>query len=196
GEVALAVVLVIGAGLLIRSLWSLRGVDPGFRAEHVVKLELHLPAARYPQRFESYPEWPEVHAFYAALLERTASVPGVRSAALAAHHPLAQGFTNSFVIEGREADRENQPEITVRPVSPGYFTTLGVPLLRGRGLTDRDGPDAPGVLLINEAAARRYFPGADPVGQRIRFWGVSREVVGVVGNERFLGLAAEAAPAV
>ncbi|HEX7088585.1 MAG TPA: ABC transporter permease [Longimicrobiales bacterium] len=195
-EVALSVVLVIGAGLLIRSLRALRGVDPGFRAERVVKLEFRLPTTRYPQDFARYPSWPEVQRFYAALLERARAVPGVRAAALAAHHPLAQGFTNSFVIEGHEPEAGSQPEIPVRPVTPGYFATLGIPLLRGRPLTDRDGPDAPAVLLINDAAAKRYFPGVDPIGKRIRFWGVSREIVGVVGNERFHGLAAEAPPAV
>jgi predicted permease len=195
-EVALSVVLVIGAGLLMRSLLALRGVDPGFRAERVVKLEFDLPTTRYPQDFARYPAWPEVQGFYTALLERARAVPGVRAAALAAHHPLAQGFTNSFVIEGREPEAGSQPEIPVRPVTPGYFATLGIPLLRGRPLTDRDGPDAPAVVLINDAAAKRYFPGADPIGQRIRFWGVSREVVGIVGNELFHGLAAEAPPAV
>ena len=194
-EVALSVVLVVGAGLLVHSLWKLQRVDPGFRTENVLRASFALPASRYPQSFDVYPRWAEVTGFQRELLERARELPGVRSAALASNHPLAPGFTNSFVIEGREDEAADQAEIPIRAVSPEYFATLGVPLLRGRLLAPRDGAEAPAVLLLNEAAARRFFPGADPVGKRIRFWGTSREIVGVVGNERFHGVAAEAPPA-
>ena len=195
GEIAISALLVIGAGLLIRSLYNLRAVDPGFRTEQVMKLDFRLPETRYPQSFDVYPEWVEIAGFHARLLERTRDLPGVLDAAITAYHPLAPGFTSSFVIEGRETEYQQQPEIPIRPVTPGYFGTLGVPLRRGRMLEPRDGPTTPGVLLINEAAARRFFPGRDPVGQRISFWGRSREIVGVVANERFRGLGEDAPPA-
>jgi predicted permease len=194
-EVALSVVLVVGAGLLIRSLWKLQAVDPGFRTAQVLKLDLTLPPSRYPQDFAEHPHWTAVSGFYQRLLERASAVPGVGAAALAASHPLAPGFTNSFVIVGREAEYTQQPEIAIRVVSPGYFALMDVPLRRGRLLEERDVADAAGVLLINEAAARRFFPAQDPVGQRIAFWGRERTVVGVVGNERFRGLGEEAPPA-
>ncbi len=194
-EVALSVVLIVGAGLLLRSLWKLQAVDPGFRTAQVVKLDLTLPASRYPQDYAEHPRWTAVTGFYHRLLERVDAVPGVESAALAASHPLAPGFTNSFVIVGREAEQERQPEIALRAVSPGYFGIVGVPLRAGRLLEERDAVDAPGVLLINEAAALRFFPGQNPLGQRIGFWGRERTIVGVVGNERFRGLGEDAPPA-
>ncbi len=194
-EVAVSVLLVIGAGLLLRSLHNLRAVDPGFRTERVLKLDFTLPESRYPQSFSDYPEWAEVTGFHQRLVDRVTGLPGVRDAAITAHHPLAPGYTNSFVIEGRENEYEQQPEIPIRPVTPGYFVTMGVPLRRGRMLEPRDGVGAPDVLLINEAAGRRFFAGRDPLGQRISFWGRSREIVGVVADERFHGLGEEAPPA-
>ena len=194
-EVAVSALLVIGAGLLLRSLHNLRAVDPGFRTERVMKLDFRLPEARYPQSFSDYPRWSEVTGFHAELIDRITGVPGVLDAAIAANHPLAPGFTSSFVIEGRENEYEQQPEIPIRPVTSGYFATMGVPLRRGRMLEPRDGVGAPDVLLINEAAARRFFAGRDPVGQRISFWDRTREIVGVVANERFRGLGEDAPPA-
>ncbi len=194
-EVALSVVLVVGAGLLLRSLWKLQAVDPGFRTAQVVKLDLALPESRYPQDYANHPRWSAVTGFYQRLLEQADAVPGVESAALAASHPLAPGFTSSFVIVGREGEYERQPEIALRAVSPGYFGIVGVPLRAGRLLEERDAVDAPGVLLINQAAALRFFPGQNPLGQRIEFWGRERTIVGVVGDERFRGVGEEAPPA-
>ena len=188
GEVALSVVLVVGAGLLIRSLWKLQTVDPGFRTAQVMKLDLTLPTSRYPQNFAEHPHWTTVSNFYRRLLERAGEVPGIEAVALAASHPLASGFTNSFVIVGREAEYPQQPEIAIRVVSDGYFRLMDVPLRRGRLLGEGDGEDAPAVLLINDAAARRFFPGQNPIGQRIAFWGRERTIVGIVGNEHFRGL--------
>jgi putative ABC transport system permease protein len=194
-EIAVSALLVIGAGLLLRSLHNLRAVDPGFRTERIVKLDFRLPESRYPQSFDDYPGWSEITGFHQRLVDRIGGIPGVLDAAIAAHHPLAPGFTNSFVIEGRENEYQQQPEIPIRPVTPGYFATMGVPLRRGRMLESRDGAGAPDVLLINQAAARRFFSGRDPLGQRISFWGRSREIVGVVADERFRGLGEDAPPA-
>jgi putative ABC transport system permease protein len=195
-EVALSVMLVIGAALMIRSVWALRNVNPGFQPEQLVEARYQLPATRYSQDFSTFPGWTEVTGFHRRLIEQLETVPGVKSASVSASGPLQTGFTNSFVIVGREAEAENQPEIYVRSASPSYFATAGVRLLRGRMLADNDDPDAPPVLLINEAGAKRFFPKSDPIGQHIRFWGTSREIVGIVADEKFAGLSSETPPAV
>jgi len=196
-ELALAVVLVVGAGLLVRSFWTLRQVDPGFTADNVLHASVQLPPARYPQSYGDFPHWTEVTNFYDRVAQRVRELPGVRSVAFASAGPLDPGFTNSFTIEGREGESaKGQAEISTRLVSPGYFETVGVPLLRGRLLSDHDGPDAPLVAVINAEAAKRYLGGEDPVGHRIRFWGTWREIVGVVGNERIHGLTVDAPAAV
>jgi putative ABC transport system permease protein len=186
-EVALAVMLVIGAALLIKSFWRLQQIDPGFRAAGVLKAEYQLPGSRYPLDFRRSSQ-PEIQAFTRTLLDRAGMLPGVESAAIAAHHPLDPGFTNSFRIIGREAEARSQPEISVRRVTPGYFRTMGVPLVSGRLLVDSDTADSAPVIVINQAAARRFFLKDDPVGRQIGYWGRARTIVGVVGNERFQGL--------
>ncbi len=187
-ELALAVVLTIGAGLLIKSFWNLLHVEAGFHAGGVLKAEYNLPASRYPVDFRVWPDFKEQHAFTRALLERVAALPGVRSAAIAGNHPLDPGFTNSFTIAGREAEARTWPEITVRLVTPGYFQTMGLGLVRGRLLENRDATSSAPVGVINEAAAVRFFPDREPLGARVRFWGTSRTVVGVVANEKVQGL--------
>ncbi|RPJ81006.1 MAG: FtsX-like permease family protein, partial [Acidobacteria bacterium] len=196
GEVALAVMLVLAAGLLLRSFWELWRVDPGFRVAHTIKAEYQLPRTRYPVDFALFPDFREMHAFTAALLRAAAAQPGVESVAVAGNHPLDPGFTNSFVVIGREAEARGWPEISVRRVTPGYFRTVGLPLVRGRLLAEADSTRAEPVLLVNETAAARFFPGSDPVGARIGFWGAARTVVGVVGNERIHGLTEAPPPCV
>jgi predicted permease len=195
-ELALAVVLVVGAGLLLKSFWQIQQVDPGFRAEGVLKAEFQLPASRYPVDFSVWPNFAEIHGFNAALLERAGGLPGVEAVAIAASHPMDQGFTNSFEIVGREAESADLPEIPIRFVTPGYFDTVGLAVRQGRALAAGDGTQAPSVALINETAARRFFPDRDPIGQRIAFWGDERRIVGVVANEKFHGLTADAPMAV
>jgi predicted permease len=187
-ELALAVLLVCSAGLLIRSYWNLASVDAGFTSHGVLKAEYQLPASRYPSDYRVWPNFKEQQAFVRALLERAAALPGVESAAVAGNHPLDPGFTNSFTSVGREAEARNWPEISLRRVTPGYFRTVGLGLVRGRLLRDADTTDAAPVALINEAAVQRFFGAADPIGHQIRFWGTSRTIVGVVANERFHGL--------
>ncbi len=192
-EVAMAVMLLVGAGLLVKSFWRLLRVDTGFRTELVLKAEYQLPESRYPRDFADWPDWKETHRFNDALLARVRSLPGVESAALAGVHPLSAGYTNSFSVVGREAEAEDWPEIAIRQVAPGYFGTVGVALRRGRLPGAEDHTGAPAVAVVNQAATRRFFPGQDPIGQRVAFWGTERTIVGVVENERFLG-AREAAP--
>ncbi len=187
-ELALAVMLMVGAGLLIRSFTALQRVDPGFDAGGVLKAEYQLPESRYPRDFDRYPNWQEVQRFNEALLQRASALPGVESAAIAGNHPLDAGFASSFVIVGREAESEDLPEISVRRAGPSYLGTLRTPLVAGRQLQASDGAAAAPVLLINEAARARFFADQDPLGQRIELWGAARTIVGVVRNERSHGV--------
>jgi predicted permease len=195
-ELALAVVLVIGAALLVKSFWRLQQVDAGFRATGVLKAEFSLPAARYPVDFRRWPDFKEMHAFNAAVLETVGALPGVESAAIAGNHPLDPGFTNSFIVVGREAEARSWPEISVRRVTPGYFDTVGLQLARGRLLSEADTTVAPPVVVINRATAERFFRDREPIGARISFWGSARTIVGIVGDEKFHGLGEEAPIAV
>jgi predicted permease len=187
-ELAFAVVLVCGAALLVRSFWTLQRVNPGFQGAGVLKAEYQLPASRYPANFRVWPNFKEQHAFNAALLGRAAALPGVESVAIAGNHPLDPGYTNSFTVVGREAESRTWPEISIRRVSAGYFRTVGLQLVQGRFFRDGDVIDSAPVVLINQAAAARLFPGRDAIGAQIRFWGSSRTIVGVIGNEKFHGL--------
>lgn len=195
-QAALAVALMIGAGILLRSFLALLAVDPGFETDRVIKAEFQLP----PSRYAMDPSRPETFApatdFYARSLAGVRAIPGVEEAAIAVDHPLQAGFTNSFVIVGREAESEAFGEIRTRFVTPGYQETLGIPVVAGRPLADSDDVEAPRVGVLNRAAAERYFPGRDPLGQELRFWGMPWRVVGVMGDERFLGVDRESEPAI
>jgi putative ABC transport system permease protein len=179
-ELALAVMLMAGAGLLIRSFWRLHQVDPGFAADGVLKAEFELPRSRYPQDYSVFPRWTEAQRFADELRRRVSALPGVVAVAIAGSHPLDAGFTSSIVVPGREAEAADWAE----------------PSIAGRFFDASDVVEAAPVLLINEAAGAQFFRGTDPLGQRIRLWGAERTVVGVVGNERIHGLVAATPPAV
>lgn len=195
-QIALAAVLAVGSGLLVRSVWNLLAVDPGFGARSVLTVELSLPASRYPAERERYPRLTETIGFYERVLERVGRVPGVVSAAAALNPPLEPGWTTRLTVDGRPVEDGPPDEVRFRPVTPGYFRTAGIDVVRGRGLTARDRLDAPNVLLVNEALARRYFPDEDPVGRSVTFWGESRRIVGVVEDVRFMGLDRDSEPAI
>jgi len=193
-EVAVSLVLLVGAGLLVRSFVRLLAVDPGYRTDHVLTAPLNAPASRYAER-------PQIAAFYDRVLDRAHALPGVRRAALVSILPLVPGDNDaSFSIEGRPAPANDfdQPVAWYRMASPGYFDTMGIRLVRGRGFTDADGADAPRIVIINEALASRYWPGEDPVGRRVRLGGgpdaPPATIVGVVGDVLQRGL--DAAPVV
>lgn len=195
-EVALAVVLVITAGLLLKSLAGLLAVDVGLRTSDVVTLSMTLPEAKYPPPGrDQYPNWPAAVRFYDRLLDRISTVPGVASAALSMAHPLDRGFTSQMTVVGRPESGGPRDEVRIRPVTPGYFDTLGIPLLRGRALTRDDRPGAPDVVVVNETLARHYFPNEDAVGKKLTVWGRVRTIVGVVKGERFGGPLNEPEPA-
>jgi putative ABC transport system permease protein len=196
GQFALAMMLLVGVGLLLRSFWQVWRVDPGFDAGGVLKVEYQLPGSRYPARFADFPNFKEMHAFNRALVERVSGLPGVESAAIAGTHPLDPGFTNSFVVVGREDEARDWPEISLRNMTPGYFKTLQVARVEGRLFEESDGVSTPPVALINQTAARRFFTRQSPVGQRLAFWGITRTIVGVVADERTHGLTTATPPAV
>ena len=191
-QTGLAVMLMIGAGLLLRSFAGLMQVDPGFRTERVLAFGVSLPEAGYPGD-------PETREFYRQLLDRVGSMPGVESAASVLAAPMSgMDFNISFEVAGRPPLPPGQNQgLQVRIASPDYFATVGIPILRGRGFTGFDREDASPVALINEAAVRAFFPGEDPLGQTIVFgWTrddvqVTGEVVGVVADVRQFGLASE-----
>lgn len=195
-QFALAAVLVVGVLLLTQTIWRMQAIDPGFRTAGVIKAEFSLPRASYPVDFSRWPDFAEIHAFNRDLLDGLAAQPEVVSAALASSHPLAAGFTNSFLVRGREAESAEWPEISVRRVSPGYFETVSLPVAKGRALVESDRTHAAPVLAINAAAAARYFPDGRAIGQQILLWGTARTIVGVVGDERFGGLTEAVPPAV
>jgi predicted permease len=186
-EVSLSLVLLVGAGLLLRSFARLQRVDPGFRASNVLTFGVALPPARYPSQTQT-------SAFFHALLERLAALPGVESAG--AVNPLPFSGDNSsggFTIEGLAVPPGvAEPHADQRVVSPGYFAAMGIPLRRGRLLTDADRA-APPVVLIDEALAQQYWKDKDPIGQHVRrgdnvVWAT---VVGIVGHVQHNALDAQ-----
>jgi predicted permease len=182
-ETALALVLLIGAALMIQSFLRLQHVSPGFKTDHVLTMELSLPANKYPR--EQRP------AFFHDLLERSRVLPGVQAVAAAKHLPLTGDNMNFAVnIEGRPFPPGKSPGADCRFVTPEYFKALEIPLIKGRRFSDSDGPQAPSVLLINEATVRRYFPNEDPLGKRLVLGinGFTGEIVGVVGDVKHTGL--------
>jgi putative ABC transport system permease protein len=174
-EIALAVVLLTGAGLLLRSLDALTRVAPGFAADEAVAFRFALYGRGYDQ--------PKVRATVTALEEQLRAVPGVRAAAATSLLPLSgPGPRLSFSVEGAPPPPPDvNPEIGVVSVTPDYFRTIGARFVLGRDFTSADHSDAPAVAVINEAALRRWFPGGDPIGKRVNMSGV-REVVGVVAD--------------
>lgn len=197
-QVAVAFMLVVGAGLLMKSMWNLTRVDPGFRYQELVKLTVNLPQARYPSNFRQWPEAPEVKQFYADVRERALSrVPSVTAAALALNHPANPGWTTRISFPtGPQTVEEGVEEERIRPISDGYFATIGTPLTRGRDFTSFDRGESPPVVIVNETFVRKYFPDDDPIGSQLTFWGTDREIVGVVADVRFMGLNAPSEPAV
>jgi predicted permease len=195
-EIALTVVLLAGAGLLLRSYAAVLAVDPGFDAEGVLLAETVLPDSRY-----SNP--PDRDAFYERVLENVRAVPGVESAGYTSYAPLMFiGGRSLVLVEGRP--RPEPSEIvrnmaTNRSASPGYFETLGVPLVSGRVFDERDVRSGAQVAVINEAMARRHWPDQDPIGQRFTIGASDGEpmtVVGVVADVRQMGLAVPSEPEV
>jgi putative ABC transport system permease protein len=189
-EVAMSVILLIGAGLMIRSFIHLQQVDPGFNPNNVRTIEFSLPKEKYRGKDQQA-------AFYTQLIERVAALPGVQVAGAACAAPFSDGqwrdfeewfklLNQGFRIEGRAPFEPGQePHASYSSVSPDYFKAIGIPLLRGRHFTARDTKGAPRVAIINNKMAKQFFPDEDPIGKRILLTNgdeVYREIVGVAGD--------------
>ncbi len=186
-ELALALVLLAGAGLMLNTLVRLYNVDLGFEPSHLVTARVTLPGYKYSQ-LGSF-NVSRARSFLTEVLARTEAIPGVESAAFVYPLPFAGQEGTSFEVEGRAHDDSAPPLMShVRVATPQYFRTMRIGLLRGRYFTDADGPDAPKVAIINETIANRVFPNEDPIGRRVDIKNAVREIVGVVRPVRTLGL--------
>ncbi len=185
-EIALSLILLIGAGLLGRSFLAMLSVDRGFRTENLMTMELSLPQYKYRQE-------PQQTEFFKTLLQRVEGLPGLRSAALTSVLPLSSNNSkNAFTVEGRESTDKDWANLRI--ISPDYFRAMAIPLLNGRPFAGSDASVAPHVVIINELMARRFWPDQDPVGKRILFGDSGPTIVGVVGNIKHSGLEAEIEP--
>jgi putative ABC transport system permease protein len=194
-EVALALVLLVGAGLMIKSFMRLQQTSPGFEPRNLLTMNISLPRQKYKEKQQA-------NVFFDQLFQRLNTVPGVESVGGVDPLPLSDSnATTGFIVEGgpvlAPADR---PEMGQRVVTPLYFQTMRIPLLKGRHFSEQDREDAPPVVIINEAAARRFWPSEEVLGKRLGFedegrdvWG---EVVGIVGDVKHERLDAEAKPEV
>jgi len=189
-QISIAIILLIGAGLMAKSFWALTRVAPGFRSDGILTARLSLPRSRYPDNRT-------IAAFERELLATLSRKPGAQSAGLTTYLPLS-GLDNgwSFVIEGRPPLPVGMYNMAkYRPASAGYFETLGIPLLRGRSFAPADTADSPWVTVINDSMAREYWGGQDPIGRRLQFGSDTwRTVIGVVGDVRHEGLDEETKP--
>lgn len=195
-EVALALLLSVGAGLMIKSFLRLQQVSPGFEANNLLTMNIALPRQKYSQ-----PQ--QANAFFDQLAERIKTLPGVKSVGGIDPLPFSNSnVSTSFLIEGAPAVAlADRPDVGERAVTPAYFETMGIPVLKGRSFTAQDRDNTPHVIIVNEALASRYWPNQDVIGKRLGFeddpskqdW---REIVGVVGNVKHKTLEAEANPEV
>lgn len=202
-QLALAAILVIGAGLLLRSFAGLQSSDPGFRADGVLTLQMSLPNAQYASN-ES------VAQFYAALGEQLAVLPGVSSVGMASAIPLGESldYQATFLIADRAPPPPGeQNRAYYRQVDPGFFRTLGVSLVDGRSFVPRDDAEAPGAVIVNTAFARQFFPAEDPLGEKLTQTGLTFgplgamlfnevEIVGVVQDVKYGGLRLDSSPSI
>jgi putative ABC transport system permease protein len=192
-EVAIALVLLIGAGLMIRSFISLSRVNPGFNPKGVVTMGIGLPSA-------TYPDLPKQARFYDRALTEIRTLPSVESAAAVIRLPML-GFnaSTSFTIQGKPVRPGDEPTVDYRAATQDYFKSMGIPLLEGRDFSDREMKEAPDVVIINKTMADRFFSDQHPIGRKIQIfpdpqrW---REIIGVVGDVKLIGLEADINPAI
>jgi putative ABC transport system permease protein len=196
GELAVAVVLLVGAGLLIQSLWHLRHVGSGLQSQNVLTFNISLPDVRYSSEKQA--------RFYRDFLARVRSLPGVQAASAVLPLPLSgDRFSISFQIEGRPVARKDEPSADMFVVESNYFRTMGIPIVKGRDFEERDEHKSTPVIIVTESFARQYFPGEDAIGKRIQpgisTWedekSTMREIVGVVADIRNRALNQEPRPA-
>jgi putative ABC transport system permease protein len=191
GEVALASMLLIGAGLAMKSFVNLQHVNPGIRPDHVLTFRMRLPTDNL------YKSDREQADFYRRVLDQVQYIPGIQSAGLSDVLPLGQQNDREyFTIENRPLPPGESLVADFRRISPLYLNTMGIALLEGRLLSNRDGREAPRVILIDETLAHQYWPNENPIGRRMRLWGEFREVVGIVGQVHHYGLEKQPEPTI
>lgn len=187
-EVALALVLLVGAGLMTRSFAQLMRVSPGFEPRNLLAVQIYLPQTKYKTGLDRT-------RFYMDAIHRVGSLPGVQSAAAVSAlpmYPVGIDFALPFTVEGGAPPQNGEePRADIRMASPGYFETMKMTLLKGRFIDSRDRQGAPGAMVINETMARRYFDGEDPIGKVVRNPHGKAEVVGIVGDVKHYGLDSE-----
>jgi putative ABC transport system permease protein len=205
-EIALSLMLLAGAGLMLRSFMNAQTLDLGFRPQQVLTGQIFLPANRYPvdnNQFRALPagvkpELSKPAAFFGRLIENVAAIPGVESAGAVSSlplNPVGIDYDMPVIVHGRPQPRVGEePQADLRMVTEGYFRTMGIPLLSGREFTAFDGPATTPVMIINDTLARQMFPGQDPIGQRVQLYGRAREIVGMVGSVRHHGFSRDARP--
>src|SRR5882762_2527457 len=183
-EVAVSFVLLIGAGLLINSFIHLRNLDPGFRADHLLTAKIDLSEVKYPDQEHRNPFLDEV-------LRRVRALPGVQSAAIAGNLPLTYNGDSMYIaIEGiPDPPTDQRMDVIYRAIGPGYFSTMGIPLVRGRDFTDQDTTETRYTVVVSEKLAQHFWPGQDPIGKRLKPGDTTsdmpwREVIGVVKDVR------------
>jgi putative ABC transport system permease protein len=184
-EMASALLLLVGAGLLIKSFWRLQRIDPGFNPNNALTASVALPSRKYPEENQH-------SAFFQQLLEKVQALPGVQAAGASNVVPLGGDYVLGFVIEGRPPLPPGAGQSTnYYAVSADYFKAMGIPLLRGRVFTEQDTRNSTRVAVISESMAKRVFPNEDPIGKRIHVTNgptVFREIVGIVGDVKHYGL--------
>ena len=181
-EVALACVLLIGCALMMRSFVALTHADPGFRAQNLITTDAVLMK-------DSYPDAARMIRFYRDSLAAVRALPGVESVGVVTHLPFGNNsWGNSYEVEGQPAAAGVQYNAQIRPVSPGYFATLQIPLKQGRDFNERDNETAPGVTIVNEVFAQRFWPNESPLGKRIRYGKDWLSIVAVCGSIKHSGL--------
>jgi putative ABC transport system permease protein len=190
-EVALALVLLVGAGLLINSFARLMGVDPGFDPRRVLTLMVGIGGQRFAEDAAR-------RVFFERLFETIGALPGVEAVGGATRLPLGSGVTTRLEIEGRGTPEGERPELEFRRASAGYFDAMSIPLVKGRLFGAEDRPDAPLVALVNQSAVERLWPGEEVIGTRVRIGGSATQpwltIVGVIGDVKHFGLDKAAAP--
>ena len=185
-EVAFAVMLLIGAALLMKSFIRLINVNPGFEMQNVLTMQLNLPDSRYPEQ-------EQISGFYSQLLEKVKSLPGVLKAGTTNALPLGGAYTDTtFLVEGQSDENKKDQAVWFQLISNEYLQTMGIRLMKGRYFTDQDNFDAPRVVIVTESFARRYFPDGNVIGRRLNFNNpqkpVWREIVGVASDVKQFGL--------
>jgi putative ABC transport system permease protein len=192
-EIALSVMLLVGAGLFVRSFAKIRAVEPGFDPRNVLTMRITLPAEKY--------RGAGINDFFQQVLDRLDETPGVRAVSVASQFPPQGPFSTPFRIEGSAAAADTMPTTLITAASAGHFATIEVPIVSGRGIAPEDRAGAPLVVLVNEVFAARFFPGVAPLGNRIRIGSADRpsppmEIVGIVANTQNRGMTSPPSPEV